>query len=77
MLKQGRLVLLWLRVEIGTKGVDIGIMEMPKQDELNSHRFFAIKPQEARILSPHDGEYVIVKVAQRQHGSTTLGLAGC
>jgi len=73
---QGRLALLWLRVEIGSGGVDIGIMEMPRQDELDAHRFFGTRPQEGRILSAHDGKYVIVRVVQRQHGGTTLGLAG-
>ena len=33
---RGKLDLLWLRVEIGSGGVYIGIMEMPGQDELDS-----------------------------------------
>lgn len=73
---RGKLVLLWLRVEIGSGGVDIGIMEMPGQDELDSHIFFPTRPQEGGILSAHDAKYVIVRVAQRQHGGTTLRLAG-
>lgn len=46
---RGRHILLWLRVEISSGGVDIGITEMPGQDELGSHRFFATRPQEGRI----------------------------
>ena len=34
---RGRLIFLLLRVEIGSGGVDIGIMEMLGQDELGSH----------------------------------------
>ena len=55
-------------------GVDIGIMVMPGQDELGSHRPSATRPQEKGIQSTHDGEYVIIRVAQRQHGGTTLSL---
>jgi len=51
-------------------------MEMLEQDELDSQRFFATRPQEKRILSTHNGEYVIVRATQCQHGGTTLGLVG-
>ena len=46
---RGRLIQLLLRVEIGSRGIDIDIMEMPGQDELSSHRFFATRPQEGRV----------------------------
>ena len=55
-------------------GVDIGIMVIPGQDELGSYRPSATRPQERRIESTHDGEYVIIRVAQHQHDGTTLSL---
>ena len=51
-------------------------MEMPRQDVSHLFQYSTIKFQERRILSSHDGEYDIVRVVQRQHGDTTLGLAG-
>lgn len=43
-----------------------------------SHLFYysTIEFHERRILFVHEGEYDIVKVAKRQRGGTTLGLAG-
>lgn len=55
--------------------VGLGAMEMPRQDVSHFFQYSTIKFQERRILSAHDGEYDIVRVAQRQHGGTTLGLA--
>jgi len=76
MARQGKLILLWLRVDIGSRGLDIGIMGMPGQDELGSHKSFDTGPHERRIQSAHGGEYVIIRVAQLQHGGTILKLAG-
>jgi len=67
--------LLWLRVEISNGGVDIGIMGMLGQDELGSHRSFATRPHDRRIQCAHSGEYVIIRVAQLQHGETIMKLA--
>lgn len=52
---QGRFILLLLRTDIGSGWVDIGIMEMPGQDELGLHRFFSIMYQERRVQSGHGG----------------------
>jgi len=38
-------------------------------------QYSSIEFQERRILTAHKGEYDIIRVAQRQHGGTTLGLA--
>ena len=43
---QGRIIVLLLRVMIDSGGVDISIMEMPGQDELFFHIFFATWTQE-------------------------------
>lgn len=72
---QGQFFLLLLRIEIDSRWIDIDIMEMPKQDELGFHRFFTIRFQERRIQSAHDGQFVIVRVVQCQHGGTLLILA--
>lgn len=72
---RGRILLQWLKVEIGSGGVDIGIMGMPGQDELGSHKSFATRHHERRIQSTHSEEYVIIRVVQLQHGGTTMRLA--
>ena len=64
------------RIRVICGGVDIGIKVMPGQDELGSHQPSATRPQERRIRSTHDGEYAIIRVAQHQHGGTTLSSAG-
>jgi len=76
MARQGKLILLWFKVKIGSGGLDIGIMGMLGQDELGSHKSFTIRPHERRIQSAHGGEYVIIRVAQLQHGDTILKLVG-
>ena len=64
------------RFRVTFEGVDIGIMAMPRPDELVSHRSPATRPQARRIQSAHDGEYLMVRVAQRQHGGTSPRLSG-
>jgi len=56
--------------------VGLGVIDMLRQDVSRLFLYSTIKFQESRILFAHDGEYDIVRVAQRQHGGTTLGLGG-
>ena len=51
-------------------------MVIPGPDELVSHRSPATRSQERRIQSTHDREYLMIRVAQHQHGGTSKRLAG-
>jgi len=44
--------------------VGLGAMQMPRQDVSRLFQYSTIEFQERRILSAHDGEYDIVRVAQ-------------
>ena len=68
------LLLHMLKVRFGWVG--LGAMEMPGQDVSHLSQYSTIELWERRILSTHDGQYDICRVAQHQHGGTTLGLAG-
>ena len=72
----GRDPLLLHRFRVGFGWVGLDAMEMPRQDVSRLFQYSTIEFQERRILSAHDGEYDIVRVAQCQHDGTTLGLVG-
>ena len=72
----GRHSLLLHRFEVIFGWVGLRAMEMPWQDVSRLFQYSTIEFQERTILSAHNGEYDIVRVAQRRHGGTTLGLAG-
>lgn len=72
----GRHSLLLHRFRVRFGWVGLGAMEMPRKDVSCLFQYSTIEFLERRILSMHDGEYDIVRIAQRQHGGTTLGLVG-
>jgi len=59
---QGQFSLLLVRTMIRSRRINIDIMELPGEDELGLHRFFAIRFQKRMIQSVHNGQYVIVRV---------------
>ena len=51
-------------------------MAMPGPDELVAHRSPATRSQERMIQFAHDGEYLMIRVVQHQHGGTSMRIAG-
>ena len=73
---QGKFSLLPFRFRAAFRGVGIGIMAMPGPDELVAHRSPTTRSQERMIQFMHDGEYLMIRVAQHQHGGTSTILVG-
>ena len=59
----GKHSLLLHRFEVRFGWVGLGAMEMPRQDVFRLFHYSTIEFQERRILTTHDGEYDIVRVA--------------